>query len=169
MNRSEGEEYTPGLPGEIHLDVDGPVDWAQALKELENYRPPSAGAATPPPVGAPLPGAQTPVAPARRAAEAPATPAPSYVTPPPATPVEEFLQDRGNRVPALEGNVADDLVTILTAVNTAMQQLGKFQQAHPYLIAPNILRTWEDELKETSILMNREYRRLRNETVGDDA
>ncbi|MBX3727849.1 MAG: hypothetical protein KF858_01590 [Candidatus Sumerlaeia bacterium] len=162
MTRSEGEDYTPGIPGEIHLDADGPVDWAQALKELENYRPPSAGTATPPPVAASAPPAAPP--PVRAPEPAPVLPPP----PTPSAPVEEFLQDRGNRVPALDGNVAEDLVTILTAVNSAMQQLGKFQQSHPYLIAPNILRTWQDELKETSILMNREYRRLRNETVGDE-
>ena len=50
---------------------------------------------------------------------------------------------------------------ILSAINTSMNQLGKFEEKHPYLIAPNIYRVMEDGLKESSLVMFREFHRLR--------
>ncbi|MBI5155518.1 hypothetical protein HZA57_09805, partial [Candidatus Poribacteria bacterium] len=48
------------------------------------------------------------------------------------------------------------------SVNTAANLLKKFEQSHPYLIAPNVFRSWEDNLKETATLMFREFHNLRN-------
>ncbi|MDK2971009.1 MAG: hypothetical protein PWP23_764 [Candidatus Sumerlaeota bacterium] len=173
MTQNDGDEPAPGMAYEIKIDPqDGPVDWEEALKELERTDP--ADMATPRPVKPPV-------------QKGPVTPRP---TPPPVKPLhtplpvaygdtprpvqqfhEEFIQDRGNRVPSLDGSMVEDLEKLMMAVNSAMQQLKKFSQAHPYLIAPNIFRNWEDELKETSIQMNREYRRMREEAASksDDA
>ncbi len=63
----------------------------------------------------------------------------------------------------LRAQMLEEFTKILSAINTANNQLRKFEQNHPGLVAPNILRVWEDGLKETSTVMFREYYRMRNE------
>ncbi len=57
--------------------------------------------------------------------------------------------------------IVDRYTDILSAINTSMNQLSKFEERHPYLIAPNIYRVMEDGLKESSLVMFREFHRLR--------
>lgn len=56
---------------------------------------------------------------------------------------------------------AEELGEMLMAVNSAMNQLRKFEAKHRALIAPNIFRVWEDGLRETSTGITREFGRLR--------
>ena len=59
-------------------------------------------------------------------------------------------------------DVFGELSEIMSSVNSALNRLQVFQRKHPYLVAPNILRHWEENLRETSTLMTREFHALRN-------
>lgn len=157
----QGED--PYEAHEIEIDSGGPVDWASAFKELEEME----GAAAP---------AKPQPAPVKPAAE---TPVPDKASPP--TPNGDEAQDIQ---PAPEGDglsryeelckkktmamdpgdfeVFDELSDVLSCVNSALNKLKAWEKKHPYLVAPNILRMWEDNLKETSTVMLREFHQLRN-------
>jgi len=117
------------------------VDWSKALQELEQAEPPAA----PPPQPREEPVEQA----AQQEDEAPAKPA--YIPKPP------------RKAPVIPDNMppADELSEVLTSVNSALNQLKRFESAHKNMIAPNIYRVWEDSLREAATVMTREYRRLR--------
>jgi hypothetical protein len=120
----------------IEITTDaGPVDWSSALRELEGADP-----------------VQPPVAPPREMAAA-ARPA--------------FVPRPARKAPVIaEGTPAsDELSEVLTSVNSALNQLKRFESAHRHVIAPNIFRVWEDSLRETATVITREYRRLREVDV----
>jgi len=139
----------------VEISEDPGADWESLLAELEQHEPPSKQAKPQPPArpAKPAPRRETPRPEARTESrsETPAEPeqlekpAPGS-TPPPIRPEMDMMEHFGE---------------ILTAINTSMNQLKKFEEKHPYLIAPNIFRVWEDGLKESSLVMFREFQRLR--------
>jgi hypothetical protein len=171
---SKPNEDDPNPPI-VELDLSsemkgGPVNWAAALAELEGDSAPI----TPKKKPAPAP---PPPAPAAKAAP-PAPPAPAAPKPAQAatgTPVPEDaaggrkpskLQELMNR-PSMSVDddamaVMTELSNILSNVNAALNGVQKFSSDHPALIAPNIYRMWEDNLKETSTMMLREFTNLRH-------
>ncbi len=116
----------------VEIQAGGAVDWATALRELEAAQP-----------GAPA------KKPDPEPGEAAARPA--FVPRPP------------RKAPIIaEGTAAPEYLSeVLTSVNSAMNQLKRFETAHKAVIAPNIYRVWEDSLRETATVMTREFRRLR--------
>jgi len=66
---------------------------------------------------------------------------------PPAAPVQKAM--------TLESAMGQ----VIADVKVAREALAVFTAAHPYLIAPNVFRMWEDNLKETALLMERELGR----------
>ncbi len=174
---SNSNEDDPNPPI-VELDLSsemkgGPVNWAAALAELEGDSAPI----TPKKKPAPAPPPPAPVA--KAAPPAPAPPA-APAAPKPAesaagTPVPEDapagrkvskLQELMNR-PSMSVDddamaVMTELSNILSNVNAALNGVQKFSADHPALIAPNIYRMWEDNLKETSTMMLREFTNLRH-------
>lgn len=61
-----------------------------------------------------------------------------------------------NDTPTPEGYILD----ALEKVDIARRRLKAFKSDHPYLIAPNVFQMWEDNLKETEVLMGRELDRI---------
>jgi len=116
----------------VEIQSAGAIDWATALKELESAQPAA-------PARAPEP---EPEAAAARPA---------------------FVPRPARKAPVIvEGTVAPDYLSeVLTSVNSALNQLKRFETAHKAVIAPNIFRVWEDSLRETATVMTREFRRLR--------
>lgn len=47
-------------------------------------------------------------------------------------------------------------------IEAAQVAIAEFVKAHPYLIAPNVYRLWEDHLQEFAFTMNREKTRAFN-------
>lgn len=151
---------TPGQPYEIKLEADGPVDWSKALEDLNAWdeKTPAKAQA---PAAAPAPAAPP-------AAEEAGNPAPA-ATPPPAperekrlSRYEELCKKPSMIVKDEDAATMDELSEILSSVNSALNQLKKFEKKHPYLIAPNVFRHWEDSLKETATIMYREFHNMRN-------
>jgi len=74
--------------------------------------------------------------------------------------------------PKAEERSPEDLIasfeSVMMEVNKGIQQLRRFESAHPYLIAPNIYRCWEEGLKETALMMSREFSRLREQRDRGD-
>jgi hypothetical protein len=116
----------------VEIQAPASLDWASALKELETAQPAAAERVTEP-------------APEQAAAR------PAYVPRPPRKP------------PVIEEGTAapEYLSEVLTSVNSALNQLKRFETSHKAVIAPNIYRVWEDSLRETATVMTREFRRLR--------
>lgn len=163
MSEEDRAPESPGEPIEIKLDMGEEMSWEQALKDLENYEPPVAE--------------EAPAAEAQKPAATPKTARPRAETPKPSAPVSPERPAahtpppiRTERVPQLgkHTDILTDMSDIMMAVNKSMQQLKRFEQSHPYLVAPNVFRVWEDSLKETSILMAREFRRLRHDRDEKD-
>ena len=75
---------------------------------------------------------------------------------------EELCKTPSMKIETEDLKVINELSDILSAVNSAISQLKRFEEKHPYLIAPNVFRVWEDNLKETSSIMFREFHNLRN-------
>jgi hypothetical protein len=131
---------------EIEVEASGPVDWASALEELESMSSTPATPAKP----APAPAAPKVDQEAeRRALEGRKR-------------YEELCRKPSMTMESDDLKIIDELSEILSYINTATNLLEKFGKAHPYLIAPNILRVWEDNLKETTTVMYREFHNLRN-------
>ena len=119
----------------LDVDLESPIDWNEALAELESSSKP-----------APAPKKQVEAKPE----PAPEPAAEKKPAPKPAPKKENKPRD-----------MMGEYERILTAVNKAMNNLRTFKRAHPYLVAPNIFGHWEDSLKETSLMMTREYQRIR--------
>jgi hypothetical protein len=116
----------------VEIQAGGSIDWATALKELESAQPAA-------PARAPEPEPE------------PAAARPAFVPRPP------------RKAPVIaEGTPAPEYLSeVLTSVNSALNQLKRFETSHKAVIAPNIFRVWEDSLRETATVMTREFRRLR--------
>ena len=127
----------------IEIEPEGPIDWTSALKELESADVPAKAPAPPPP---------PPV-------EETAAAKPKYIPRPP------------RKAPVIaEGTPpAEELSEVLTSVNSALNQLKRFEADHRHVIAPNIFRVWEDSLRETATVMTREFRRLRETSIDEPA
>ncbi len=54
----------------------------------------------------------------------------------------------------------------LEKARNAFNGLNEFTRAHPYLIAPNIYRMWEDSLKESVVVLERELEKYRRNRQG---
>lgn len=143
MTNPPHDEKAPYDPENAYeLEVSGPVDWAQAIRELEESAPPRARK-TPPPAA---PMQHSPPAPAAAPQPVPA-PAPA---------------------PEEDADLIGEFTGILMEVNNAANKLRRFEQQHPYLVAPNIFRVWEEGLRETSLMMAREFERLRDHEGFDE-
>lgn len=57
---------------------------------------------------------------------------------------------------------ANDFSEIMFHISRALHMLKKFRAEYPYLIAPNIFAVWEDNLKETSTTMLREFQHMKD-------
>lgn len=75
---------------------------------------------------------------------------------------DEIRNRKSMGIPQEDRATFDDFAEILCSVNTALNQLRRFEKEHPYLMAPNIYRFWEENLQETATIMFRELHSLRN-------
>jgi len=148
---------------ELNLDEEN-VDWDQALKDLEKEtsapKQQTKSIQQEKQAQAPQKSQQPP---ARQTAKAP-TPSPQKTaTPKPVKPpvAEQTEIPRGEELKKLREELLTDLQEIMVAVNKANNELQKFQNDHPYLIAPNIYEMWKEELKETSMGLMKEFQRAR--------
>ena len=87
---------------------------------------------------APAP-APRPVAPVRPAAP---TPAPTSIAAPVVT-------------------VLGDLADVKARIGKARAALEAFVAAHPYLIAPNVYRMWEENMQESTVVIDRQSAQIR--------
>ncbi len=121
---------------QINSSEVGNQSWLDAIKELENQAP-------------------EPVA---RKKPAP-TPAPEKPKP---TPVKALQKER-QRSRASNSQTKEDLMDLMETAESQVTQakslLEAFIKKHPYLIAPNIHRMWEDSLQETAVTLQREQRK----------
>lgn len=147
---------------ELNLEEEN-VDWDQALQDLEK----EAVAPKPQKKEAQQSQAQAPAEsqqPVSQQSAKAATPAPKKMaTPKPVKPpvAEQTAIPRGEELKKLREDLLTDLQEIMVAVNKANNELQKFQNEHPYLIAPNIYEMWKEELKETSMGLMKEFQRAR--------
>ena len=165
----------PPAPPIVEVDLSGELkggamSWADALKALEED---GGGGAAPirpaqkPAQKKPAPPTPPPPAPAS-ATEAPAAAGPAETTAPQDAParkqnrIEELMKKPSMTVPSEDLAVMTEMSNILSHVNAAYNAVQKFGADHPYLVAPNILRMWEDNLKETSTVMMREFHNMRH-------
>ncbi len=58
--------------------------------------------------------------------------------------------------------IANEFADILFHISRANQKLASFREKYPYLIAPNVFGCWEDNLKECTTTMLREFQTLKN-------
>lgn len=153
-------EQNSTLPaGEVDLSefvAEGGTSWEDAISELSNL------SETPQPVSA----KKVEPKPAAPAAEVEEKDSP-VTTPTPIrgasqNKLKELMNKPAMKVSTEDVVVMEELSSILSQINSAANGLKKFERDHPYLIAPNILRMWEDNLKETSTVMLREFHNLRN-------
>lgn len=164
----------PPAPPIVEVDLSGELkggamSWADALKALEDEG--GGGAAAKPAAAKPAP-RKAPPASARPAAPPPAEGTEQAAAPqaapagePPArrpSKIEELMKKPSMTVPTEDLAVMTEMSNILSHVNAAYNALQKFGADHPYLVAPNILRMWEDNLKETSTVMMREFHNMRH-------
>lgn len=84
----------------------------------------------------------------KAAAESPAPPEAKPATGP-STPSEYFAQ-------------------ALSQLEEARDALGEFVKTHPYLVAPNIHKMWDESIKECSVTMQRQIDRINGRTPGED-
>ncbi|MDX2176127.1 MAG: hypothetical protein SF028_06620 [Candidatus Sumerlaeia bacterium] len=150
-------EPRPAPLGQIDLSAEvgkGPLSWADALKELES--------ATPAPKPQPRPKAEAPAAAPAPPAEPTPAPAPTLRAGEPNSRYDQIRRTPGMQVKTEDVKILDELSTILGYVNSASAALAKFTKDHPTLVAPNISYLWQDNLKETSTVMLREFHALRN-------
>jgi len=171
-------------PPIVELDLSselkgGPVNWAAALAELEGDAapitpkkkpatvpapppPPVAKAASPAPPANPSPPAPAPAA-QKPAEAATGKPAPDDAAAPrKQSKLQELMNRPSMTVEDDAMQVMTELSNILSNVNAALNGVNKFAADHPALIAPNIYRMWEDNLKETSTMMLREFTNMRH-------
>lgn len=131
--------------------ANGGDDWAAVLRELEQRE---ARLAKMRALKTPLP--------------VPPTPRASAPTPRPIAAPKPAAPEESRQVPvATPRQMIERFSEILTAVNTPMNQLKKFEAAHPTIIAPNVYRVWEDGLKEASLVLFREFSRLRQRVTEE--
>lgn len=179
-----GSEQSAPEKYEIKLDSGGPIDWGSALKELEEWdqkipaqqaaqkkaveekpavkakeetdeqKTVPAEEAVDPAVAADLPTAEECLAPAEEGASQKRREGMKRY--------EELCKTPSMQIDREDLKVIDELSEILSSVNSAVSQLKRFEMKHPYLIAPNVFRVWEDNLKETATIMFREFHNLRN-------
>ncbi len=57
---------------------------------------------------------------------------------------------------------ANEFSEILFHISRALVLLQRFREKYPYLIAPNVFAVWEDNMKESSTTMLREFQSLKN-------
>lgn len=163
MTNPEQDRDEEGFePIELEIDDDGPVDWAKALAELE-ASPDEAPARPPAPPKEDSAAEEPPEAPD---AEAEARLAALRAEREQARAAQRAKLEALRSKPAVsmkkdDMTVVDELAEILSKVNTALNELKRFERKHPQLVAPNILRAWEYNLKETSTMMLREFDQLR--------
>lgn len=150
--REEGAPMDPNAPEKHAIDAkSADADWESALRELEQLearRAKMRALRTPAPIAPPASSMPTP-----RPVAMP-TPRPVVATPPSAA-------------PATPQQIVARFSEILSAINTSMNQLRKFEANHPTIIAPNVYRVWEDGLKEASLVMFREFTHLRQRLVEE--
>ncbi|MCB2153925.1 hypothetical protein KQI84_03510 [bacterium] len=171
---------------EIRIESSGPVDWGSALKELEEWdkkipaaktapAKPEAASAAPKPPAEPkkeeykaVPAEEAPAAEAKEpetAEESAPEPEEDEATRKRREGMkryEELCKTPSMKIESEDLKIINELSEILSSVNTAVNQLKRFEEKHPYLIAPNVFRVWEDNLKETATIMFREFHNLRN-------
>lgn len=178
-DQEKPNEENPAPPI-VELDLSsemkgGPVNWAAALAELEGDSapitpkkkpaPPAPPPAPAPRAAAPPPPAAPPAAPApaKSAERASDTPSPDDASAPrKQSKLQELMSRPSMTVEDDAMLVMTELSNILSNVNAALNGVQKFAKDHPALIAPNIYRMWEDNLKETSTMMLREFTNMRH-------
>ena len=73
-------------------------------------------------------------------------------------PRKQAAEPRRQEKPAAEPeHTFEELVEeAAEAIDRAKEKLTGFQKQHPYLFAPNIIRHWQESLKETRVIIERE-------------
>lgn len=87
--------------------------------------------------------------------------APAQTRPKPARPKEAPQEEQTSGDPPLER-----INRALGQIAESRQALEAFVKAHPYLIAPNLHRMWEDALKEVAYTMERQRDALAGQGGG---
>ncbi|MCC5875724.1 MAG: hypothetical protein JJU11_05855 [Candidatus Sumerlaeia bacterium] len=70
--------------------------------------------------------------------------------------------------PAQPAKPSDYFTKALSELEEARDVLGVFVKSHPYLVAPNIYKMWDESIKECSITMQRQIDRLDGLSPGED-
>jgi len=142
------EEKRPDDSQELSLEGEvgsGRNAWLEAIKELEGAKPvPKEG--------------QQPSQPAQQ------PPQPGQKLPKPEASSGESTPAREKEQPTEEMGPAELLEEAIERTSRVARNLEKFASSHPYLIAPNIFRMWEDNLQETQVLLEREREHLENQS-----
>ncbi|MBI1292567.1 hypothetical protein GC173_15220 [bacterium] len=54
--------------------------------------------------------------------------------------------------------VTDDLEELRSKLDAVKSGIGTFVSSHPYLIAPNVYRMWEENMQESCVAIDRQLR-----------
>ena len=92
---------------------------------------------------------EKPAAPAPAPAKAAAPVRPAVPTPAPAS------------IAAPVVTVLGDLADVKARIGKARAALEAFVAAHPYLIAPNVYRMWEENMQESTVVIDRQSAQIR--------
>lgn len=92
------------------------------------------------------------------------TPAPSE-TPEKSTPLsryDEIRQKRGVSMEKEDLALFSEFSVVIGKIHAAQRTIEKLREAHPDLVAERIYNTWISNLKDTHMIMMREFHSLRN-------
>jgi hypothetical protein len=93
------------------------------------------------------------------------TPAPPTTPPPPQPSLsryDELRRVKGVRMEKSDLTLFSDLSVVLGKVNAAQRTVEALREKHPDLVDERIYNTWVTNLKETQMIMLREFHALRN-------
>jgi hypothetical protein len=62
----------------------------------------------------------------------------------------------------------EDLAALSAQSAAASEALMRFVTAHPYLIAPNVYRMWEENLKEVCVSIERQLNNARQKEQSNE-
>ncbi len=169
----ELESYEPPAEDAAPLETE-PA--ASAAPQTPPPAPPQAATPAPPPVARPA----TPISPVQNKViqtpqpDAPTTPSAPAPAPAERKPLptrrpspnmsryEELCKKPSMTIKREDLKVIDELSEILGSVNTALRMLQGFEKTYEHNIPKQKFRLWEENLKDTAMIMYREFHALRN-------
>jgi hypothetical protein len=80
---------------------------------------------------------------------------------PPTKPAPKSVPPQPAKAKQRQNPLLEDLEAVMAKIQKAEDSLATFVAAHPYLIAPNVYRMWEENLKESRLAIERQARLLR--------